>query len=80
MVVQVNPLLYLLSDKEISFIVLKEFVEFKYIRVVHLLENTDLREQLLFLFFFKVLLVDNLHCSKSISLFVETLSHFAIRS
>ena len=58
-----NPLWNLLSDKEISFIVLKEFVEFKYIRMVHLLENTDLREKLLFLFFFKVLLVDNLHCS-----------------
>ena len=80
MVVQVNPLLYLLSDKEISFIVLKEFVEFKYIRVVHLLENTDLREQLLFLFFFKVLLVDNLHSSEGICLLVETLSHLTISS
>ena len=49
-----------LSDKEVALRVLEELEELKDIWVVHLLQNADLRQQLLLLVLLQVLFVDYL--------------------
>ena len=61
---------YLLCDEEISLVILEKFVELKDIWMVHLLKNTDLRKQFLFLFFLKILLVNDFDSPQSIRFLV----------
>jgi len=41
-----------LSHQEVSFMILEEFVQLKDVWMVHLFQNTNLSQQLLFLVFF----------------------------
>ena len=68
----------LLGDKEVAFGVLEELVKLEDVRVVHLLQDADLREQLLLFSLFQVLFVDDFDRSECIRFLRQAFSHFTV--
>lgn len=72
------PVYYLLSHQEVALRVLEELVQLEDVRVIHLLKDADLSEELLSLLFFEVLFVDDFDSSERICLLRKALSHLTV--
>ena len=70
----------LLSDQKVALRVLEKLVQLENVRVIHLLQDADLGEELLLGGPLQVLLVDYLDCSERICLLRKALPHLAVRA